>query len=169
MEFIAFCKLCENDLWKGWSTWQTEGVECGKKKYFGTNQLLIPSSTHLRTLWEWGDYIHLKSICRAAERRAMGPWIGRRGVKGEARSTKWKPPPTSRLWVRPCMFEQEAQGQRRMTTRLLDTWSQGKRQSAGKCNLRKPVAKEMALASGREVVTKASGDRGKEQIDQVNQ
>lgn len=57
------------------------------------------------------------------------------------------------------MFEQQAQGQRRMTIRLLDTWSQGKRQSAGKCNLRKPVAKGMALASGREVVMKASGDK----------
>lgn len=57
------------------------------------------------------------------------------------------------------MFEQEAQGQRRMTTRLLDRRSQGKKQSAGKCNLRKPVAEEMALASGSEVVLKASGDK----------
>lgn len=46
-----------------------------------------------------------------------------------------------------------------MTTRLLDTWSPRKGLSGGKCNLRKPVAKEMALASGREVVMKASGDK----------
>lgn len=132
---------------------KTEGVECGKKNYFRANQLLIPSSTHSRTLWEWGDYIQLKSICWSAEWRAMGPWIGRRGVEGEARSTKWKPPPTSRLWVRPCMFEQGAHGQRHKTARPVGTWSRGKRQSAGKCNLIKPAAEEMALASGREAVT----------------
>lgn len=51
------------------------------------------------------------------------------------------------------MFEQDAHGQRHKTTRPVGTWSGGKRQSAGKCNLIKPAAEEMALASGREVVT----------------
>lgn len=52
------------------------------------------------------------------------------------------------------MFEEQgAHGQRHKTARPVGTWSRGKRQSAGKCNLIKPAAEEMALASGREAVT----------------
>ena len=78
---------------------KTEGVQCGKRKYFWANQLLTPSSTHSSCEYEqlWAYCIHLNSICSPVEWSAVGPRLGWGSVESGARSAKRKPAPTGPL------------------------------------------------------------------------
>lgn len=118
---------------------KTEGVQCGKRKYFWSNQLLTPSSTHSSCEYEqlWTYCIHLNSICSPVEWSAVGPRLGWGSVESGARSAKRKPAPAGLLWLRVCMAEWEAHGWRhKMKCHM------GQNQhSAEKSNLIKPAAK----------------------------